>query len=137
MTKPVFGDIDVFCPVIRVKAVLTLRMASRVVGDFVSGSPTTCSSQQGCSCGVGCLLRAIRICTPRRKRKTYGIRKVGKNVNLHLTDGAVLVNVYLEGIEDKRLRVKSTRHKASFVELHHVVLIKSVSPFVQLQQKAS
>lgn len=69
MSDPVFEDVDDFCPVIRGNVVVTLRVASSVFEDFVSGMPTSCSSQKGCSCGVGCLLRAIRICTSRRKKR--------------------------------------------------------------------
>ncbi len=66
---PVFEVIADFCPVSRAQVSVTLRVAGRVARDFVSGYPVSCSSQAGCSCGVGCLLRAIRISTPRRKRK--------------------------------------------------------------------
>jgi hypothetical protein len=81
---------------------------------------------------------------------TYGIGKVrhvclrhakpfvGKYVNLHLVGDTVVVNVFVESIEDKEFfKVKLAGHKACFVALSNVISVQPVSPLVQLQQEAS
>jgi len=45
---------------------------------------------------------------------------VGKRVNLHLKDGAVLVNVHLEAIEDKHFVRVGCSSKSQLVSLREV-----------------
>ena len=84
-SDPVFEDVEAFCSVSHAQAILSLRVVAFVRGDFVSSSPTSCSSEVGCSRGTGCLLLAIRICTSRIHGNVEFFRTCGTR-NQHLRE---------------------------------------------------
>lgn len=73
---------------------------------------------------------------------------VGKQASLHFVDGTVLVNVFLEAIEESSvhgkkavnrwvLKVRPAGGRLRGIPLRYVVLIEVVSPLVQLLLEVS
>lgn len=64
---------------------------------------------------------------------------LGKNVNLHLKGGNTLINVALEGIENKRLLIRGNKPKSQtqFIPIFEVERISIVPIGAQLLQEAS
>ena len=64
---------------------------------------------------------------------------VGKNVNLHLKGGNTLINVAIEGIENKRLLIRGNKPKSKteFIPLYEVERISVVPIWAQMLQEAS
>jgi hypothetical protein len=57
---------------------------------------------------------------------------VGRNVNLHLKDGSVLVNVFFKSITDKRLmKVIGSKRRVTLLPLTDVAYAEYVSPYLE------
>lgn len=61
---------------------------------------------------------------------------VGKNVNLHLVDGSVVINVFLKAISEKRFLVIKVAGKTKFVLLSDVILVQTLCSEIQWLQEA-
>ena len=64
---------------------------------------------------------------------------IGKSINLHFSDGDVLVNVFLEGIENKSLLVRDNkrRGRTRYVPLCKLVQITTVPLVAKMLKERS